>query len=207
MSDDPPSPPEIGKHILVGINSVTRHLEMLAAGSAPATMPSAVPTTENSTADEIASTKEKDVLRPLSMVIITHPKPCASTAHAHLPTLVHLSTLQPPSSDAASTPSIPQATRLIPLATSTDARLASNLHIPRVGALAIFSDAPGAKSLEAFVRGKVGITSCPFIDEALAAKWRGINVKNEGGGAQAKLKVTTAQKKPRSDGEQTAERK
>jgi ribonuclease P/MRP protein subunit POP3 len=168
-------------------------------------MPGAVPATENDAAMTTDTTKEKDDLRPLSMVIITHPKPSASTAHAHLPTLVHLSTIKSPL-DQATTGQL-HATRLIPLASSTDARLASNLHIPRVGALTIFADAPGAKALENFVREKVGITACPFIDEALAAKWKGINVKNEGGGNQTKTKPNVTQKKPKPNGKQTVEAK
>lgn len=163
-STTPPPPPEIGHHILIGINSVTRHLETLAARNAPSTMPA-------STDEHETTEKASDDLRPISMVLITHPKPSTSIAHAHLPTLVHLSTLNPASN--------PNTTRLVPLATSTDARLSSTLHIPRIGALAILSNAPGAKALEDFVREKVDTTSCPWIDEAMAAQWRGINVKSE----------------------------
>lgn len=110
-----------------------------------------------------------------------------SPAHAHLPTLIHLSTLKPSSSD--------KTTRLIPLATSTDARLASALHIPRVGALAIFANAPGAKSCEDYVRSKVGVAECPWIDEAMSAQWKGTNVKTEY--AAGKTKPNT---KPNTNG-------
>jgi ribonuclease P/MRP protein subunit POP3 len=206
MTDEPPPPPEISKHILVGINSVTRHLETLVARNAPATMPSAVLATETNDATMTTdTTKEKGDLRPLSMVIITHPKPSASTAHAHLPTLVHLSTTKSPTEQDIAGQS--HVTRLIPLASSTDARIASDLHIPRVGALAIFADAPGARALNDFVREKVGVTSCPFIDEALAAKWKGINVKNEGGGKQVKGKANASQKKSSPNSEQVLEAK
>lgn len=171
MKDDPPPPPEVGKHILVGINSVTRHLEMLAAQNAASTMP--ITALRKDESDDAARKEETNKSKPLSMVILTHPKPSLSTAHAHLPILVHLSSIKPPTT----TPSNP--TRLIPLATSTDARLASTLHIPRVGALAIFASAPGAKALEDYVRSRIDTTSCPWIDEAMAAQWKGINVKNE----------------------------
>jgi ribonuclease P/MRP protein subunit POP3 len=164
-ADAPPPPPEIGKHILIGINSVTRHLEALAAQNAPSTVPLAV-----AKADEQETAAVKDDPRPLSMVITTHPKPSSSTAHAHLPTLVHLSTLKSSSSH--------QPTRLIPLATATDPRLASTLHIPRVGALAIFADAPGSQALQAFVREKISVTECPWIDEAMAAEWKGMIIIN-----------------------------
>ncbi|KAF2819470.1 hypothetical protein CC86DRAFT_460565 [Ophiobolus disseminans] len=169
-----PPPPEIGKHILVGINSVTRHLEALAARNAPKSMP---------IADEEKEDGESDDLRPLSMVILSHPKPSISPAHAHLPTLIHLSSLHPPSANPTST-----TTRLIPLASSTDARLASALHIPRVGALAIFAPAPGAPALEAFVQDTVDVTACKWIDEAMAADWKGLTIKTEF--ATIKLKTT-----------------
>jgi ribonuclease P/MRP protein subunit POP3 len=154
--DAPPPAPEVGKHILVGINAITRHLEALAARTVPSTFPDLVPSLGNAQPP-----------RPLSVILLTHPKPSTSPAHAHFPTLLHLSNLQSPT---------PQATRLIPLSTSTDARLASTLHIPRVGALAVFADAPGAKALEAFVRQNVDVTTCAWIDEAADVKWSGVNV-------------------------------
>ncbi|KAG9376818.1 hypothetical protein A1F94_012418 [Pyrenophora tritici-repentis] len=145
MADTPPPPPEISNHLLVGLNSVTRHLEALAAKTAPSTAPSAP-----------VSDSETNVLSPLSMVILTHPKPTLSPAHAHLPTLVHLATLPP---------------------ASTASRTANG--IPRAGALAIYQGAPGAKTLEDYVREHIGVTQCPWIDEAMSAEWKGLNVKSE----------------------------
>jgi ribonuclease P/MRP protein subunit POP3 len=160
-SEPPPPSPEIGKHILIGINAVTRHLEALAARNAPATMLASAD--ENSTSDD-------EPPRPISMVILTHPKPSLSPVHAHLPTLIHLSTLK--------TQIDTQPTRIVPLATSTEPRLSSALHIPRIGALAILANAPGAKALEDFVRENVDTTTCKWIDEAVGAEWRGVNVKS-----------------------------
>jgi ribonuclease P/MRP protein subunit POP3 len=137
------------------------------------------------------SERKTNDLRPLSMIILTHPKPSTSPAHAHFPTLVHLSNLQPPSSSPRPT----NATRLIPLASSTDARLASKLHIPRVGALAIFADAPGAAALEAFVRQNVDVTACVWIDEAMAVEWRGVNVKAEVGKVSSKMEKNSKTEK------------
>jgi ribonuclease P/MRP protein subunit POP3 len=160
-SEPPPPPPQVGKHILIGINAVTRHLEALAARNGPATMLAS--TNESSTPDDEAP-------RPISMVLLPHPKPSLSPVHAHLPTLIHLSTVK--------TPNNTQPTRIVPLATSTETRLSSALHIPRIGALAILSDAPGAKALEDFVRENVDMTTCKWIDEAVGAEWRGVNVKS-----------------------------
>ncbi|KNG46196.1 rna-processing protein [Stemphylium lycopersici] len=177
VQDDPPPPlPAIRNHLLIGLNSVTRHLEALASTKAPQT---AIMSTE----------EDNDSPQPLTMVLLTHPKPSLSPAHAHLPTLVHLSTLSPPSTTAtttatsttATTPnSTPTpATRLIPLPTSSESRLASCLSIPRVGALALLADAPGAKALEEYVARHVGVTECKWVDEAMGAEWRGLNVRCE----------------------------
>jgi ribonuclease P/MRP protein subunit POP3 len=70
-------------------------------------------------------------------------------------------------------------TRLIPVQTSAEARLAPSLHIPRVGALAIYEGAPGAKVLEEYVREHIKPTECKWIDEAMSAEWKGLNVKSE----------------------------
>jgi ribonuclease P/MRP protein subunit POP3 len=129
---------------------------------------------QKKTDDQMNEGGEQDT-RPLSMIFLTHPKPSASPAHAHFPTLVHLSTLQSPIDTTA--PS--NQSRLVPLASSADARLANALHIPRVGALAIFANAPGAKALKDFVRDNVDVTECKWIDEAMKAEWRGLNVKTE----------------------------
>ena len=186
MADTPPPPPEMGNHLLIGLNSVTRHLEALAARTAPSTAPVANKSPESkdvgsSVNPALVSEMETKVFSPLSMVILTHPKPALSPAHAHLPTLVHLATLPP----TCTTPSTPQAeVRLISLPTSADARLASALAIPRVGALAIYQGAPGAKTLEDYVCGHIGLTQCQWIDEAMSGEWKGLNVKREIPGAK-----------------------
>lgn len=178
MDDAPPPPPEIGKHMLIGLNSITRHLEALAAKKAP-------PTAITAPVEEDGDPGEAENLRLLSLVLLTHPKPSLSPAHAHIPTLLHLSNL--PSTPSQSTPpthpSLNTSTRLIPLPTSSDARLASKLHIPRVSALAIFEGAPGTKALVEYVRQHVDVTECVWVDEAMKGEWRGACVKMEMSGS------------------------
>ncbi|OAL48371.1 hypothetical protein IQ07DRAFT_622827 [Pyrenochaeta sp. DS3sAY3a] len=214
INGTPPPPPEIGKHILVGINSVTRHLEALAAENAPPTAPLnrdtnsprnphdnkkgpcqngdiKAPDPNDDTKDANPPNKP---LNPLSILLLTHPKPSLSPAHAHLPTLIYLTTLsqRPPTTSPTTSPTTPTPpttpTLLIPLPTAADARLASILHIPRVGALALFADAPGARALEEFVRARVRPTECRWIDEAVRAEWRGLNVVSEMVGGKEKGK-------------------
>tara|TARA_R110002003_G_scaffold116_14_gene10182 strand:- start:7779 stop:8564 length:786 start_codon:yes stop_codon:yes gene_type:complete len=182
---NPPPAPEIGKHILIGINSVTRHLEALAAKNAPSSMPITAINDEERKDETQGEKAAKNDPEPLSIVILTHPKPSLSPANAHFPTLIHLSTLQQPTSSASHTP----PTLLVPLPTTSDARLASALHIPRVGALAIFSGAPGAKALEDYVRERVDVTECKWVDEAMRAEWRGINVRSEVAGGKKAVKM------------------
>ncbi|KAI4653788.1 hypothetical protein J4E93_001555 [Alternaria ventricosa] len=176
--ENTPPLPQIGTHLLVGINSVTRHLEALAAENAPTTAPAAYPkSTPDGTKENTPTTDRfKESLRPLSMVILTHPKPSLSPAHAHFPTLVHLSALSPSSAASATSEA---ATRLIPLQTTAETRLASSLHVPRVGAIGIYAGAPGAKTLEQYAREHIGLTECKWVDEAMSAEWKGLNVKSE----------------------------
>ncbi|KAH6877937.1 hypothetical protein BKA58DRAFT_85756 [Alternaria rosae] len=177
MLGNTPSSPEIGNHLVVGINHVTRHLEALAAKNAPTTVPVAYPksTPEGTNENTATADHSKNSLRPLSMVILTHPKPSLSPAHAHFPTLVHLSALSPSSASTISE----AATRFIPLQTTADTRLASSLHVPRVGAMGIYAGAPGAKTLELYVREHIGLTECKWVDEAMSAEWKGLHVKSE----------------------------
>jgi ribonuclease P/MRP protein subunit POP3 len=197
MAETAPPQPEIGTHLLIGLNSVTRHLEALAARNVPSTAPIAsavktpvevskqTPEDPQNVSDQEkqdGETQPGEELRPLSMVVLTHPKPSLSPAHAHIPTLLHLSTISP----STSLTTIP--TRLISLPTSMDALLASALHIPRVGALAIYEGAPGAKALENYVRENIGVTECQWVDEAMSAEWRGLIVKSEVPGAKVKEK-------------------
>jgi ribonuclease P/MRP protein subunit POP3 len=167
-----PPAPVIGSHLLLGLNSVTRHLEALAASSAPPSVP--VKDTDGHTPNKSDDTQKiaEATVRPLSMVILTHPQPALSPSHAHIPTLLHLATLQPTPKTKVSEP-----TRLIALATSNDARFANALHIPRVGAIGIYEGAPGAKALEDYVRKYVGLTECLWVDEAMKPEWRGLNVQ------------------------------
>ena len=175
-SDDSPKPPApaIGSHVLVGLNSVTRHLENLAASTAPPTTPAKELEADDKDAfpiEDNAADQSALRVKPLSMVIITHPQPSLSPSHAHIPTLLHLATLRPHSETKSSQP-----TRLIALSTTNDARFARALHIPRVGAIGIYEGALGAKALEEYVRKYVGLTECSWVDEAIKPEWRGLNV-------------------------------
>ncbi|KAF2852700.1 hypothetical protein T440DRAFT_466822 [Plenodomus tracheiphilus IPT5] len=186
QSDAPPPPPELSKHILTGVNTITRHLERLVSRNAPTALAASnAPSAALCSADKAPRTKPDD--DELAIIILTHPKPASSPAHAHIPTLVHISTISP----HVATP-VPMAintkTRLVPLSTSSDSRLASKLGIPRVGALAVMNSAPGAKALVEYVREHVDLTECAWVDEAMTPVWKGLNVTMEmGKGGEKKV--------------------
>lgn len=185
--------PEINNYILVGLNSVTRHLSELAARTAPACMPAAQKRTQEEGAEEASHVAQESSehsghegdegyggttrqnLRPLSLVVIPHPSPSSSLAHAHLPTLIYLSSL-PPRSSGKSPPASPTPARLVTLPTSSESRLASTLHIPRMGALGILEGAPGADALAMYVREAVGPVECKWVEEGLKAGWKGVKI-------------------------------
>ncbi|KAF2652192.1 hypothetical protein K491DRAFT_636196 [Lophiostoma macrostomum CBS 122681] len=173
-----PPPPDISKHILVGLNSCTQHLSRLAADRAPANLAPQQSGAKSNAADVVPNAQT-----PLSILILPHPNPSSSLAHAHLPTLVYLSSLpsassQPslPPAPATSSPHQPepQPTRLIPLRTTSESPLASALHIPRVSAIGILEGAPGADALVEYVRSNVGVVECKWVEESLAAEWKGV---------------------------------
>ncbi|KAL5432286.1 hypothetical protein PMIN06_012058 [Paraphaeosphaeria minitans] len=158
----PPPPPEISHHILIGLNSVTRHLESLAAHTAPPSAPS------HAKAD--APPPDATPPRPLSIVLIPHNHPPASLPHAHIPTFVHLCTM---------TSQKDKAIRLLAVPPGCEPAIAEALHIPHVGALAIFEGAPGADALVAYVREHVAVTRCAWIEEAMGPEWKDTKIQDK----------------------------
>ncbi|KAF2112645.1 hypothetical protein BDV96DRAFT_648894 [Lophiotrema nucula] len=172
--EQPPPPPALTTHILVGLNAVTRHLNDLAALTAPHTL---LASTEEAKASH---SKNEEGLRKLDLLIIPHPAPHSSLPHAHLPTLLYLS--HPPSSpqkDETPTPASPPSSRgvkIVCLPTQAEPKLAAALHIPRVGAIGILEGAPGAETLVKYAREKVGELKCPWIEEAMRGEWKGVKI-------------------------------
>lgn len=155
--------------MLIGLNSVTRHLEALAAQHAPASIAKSRDG-EEEVVQEKGEGKIFDAngesLRPLSVVVIPHSHPPSSLSHAHIPTLIHLS--DPTHSNTS--------TRLVTLPPTSEARIASALHIPHVGALAFKEGAPDANALIGYVREHVGLTECPWLDEAMKGEWKSTKI-------------------------------
>ncbi|KAF2497432.1 hypothetical protein BU16DRAFT_505789 [Lophium mytilinum] len=183
----PPPPPALSAHLTIGLNATTRHLEALAAQYGPSLKSPA----KRSEAEQPAPP------RALALVLIPHPNPPSSLIHAHIPTLVALSS--PPrqsssgqESEVDKVAAERQPARLVSLPTSSEARLASALHLPRLSALGILEGAPGADALIEFVRQRVAFVEVGWLREAGLEEvgegggWGGIKVKvsKEGGGKE-----------------------
>ena len=163
--------PEISNHILIGLNSVTRHLESLAAQTAPKTAPAHTPSKHEADEEKENTTDHSNdpetTPQRLAFVLIPHNHPPASLPHAHIPTLVHLATMKSPRDTA---------TRLLAVQPTWEPRIADALHIPHVGALAVMEGAPGADALVAYVREQVEVTTCAWIDEAMKPEWKAVKI-------------------------------
>ena len=103
----------------------------------------------------------------LALVLVPHNHPPASLPHAHIPTLVHLATMNSPPNTA---------TRLLAVPPTFEPRIAEALHIPHVGALGVLEGAPGADALVKYVRGEVEGTRCAWVDEAMRPEWKAVRI-------------------------------
>ncbi|KAK6341282.1 hypothetical protein TWF696_008364 [Orbilia brochopaga] len=136
-------------HILTGINAVTTHLEHLASHSSPPSI-----------ASTASSTTDKPARKPLAIFATRSDHPPA--IFGHLPLLCSIT-----------------ATPLLPLPKSSDAKLARILRRPRIYAIAIFADTPGADSLSPFLRHEtdngietLGIVAAPDAFKSAQAGWQ-----------------------------------
>lgn len=156
-NDGIPSP-EIQKHVVVGLNSILRHLHTLSQAS-KAKQPGAETTLENSEgAPEDEDSRNLVQLRPFAAIFTLCPTPASPTIlTTHLPTLVHTSSLIYPSF---------QPTRLIPLSQLQTLQLKAMLSLARTSHIGILDSAPGAGALIAAIRENVPEMDVRWLDEA-----------------------------------------
>lgn len=62
------------------------------------------------------------------------------------------------------------------LPSSAETRIATALHLPRVGAIGILEGAPGTESLVSYVKDHVGDVECKWIEEVSRGEWKGVKV-------------------------------
>ncbi|KAF1991064.1 hypothetical protein K402DRAFT_170290 [Aulographum hederae CBS 113979] len=172
-----PPPPEIQQHVLVGINSVTRHLEVLANLSKPEKLQHGSEMTTKETRDaenKNDSPSEADPKAsplpspPQHVAAIFLPKYRNDMIYAHLPLLLRTASFAHPDSPI---------TRLVPLSPKAEQRLAAELGIPRVGVIGILSEAAGAILLLEYVLEHVEEVQVPWLDEAVAGRFLGLKME------------------------------
>jgi ribonuclease P/MRP protein subunit POP3 len=168
-SDAPPPIPEISSHLLVGLASITRYLELIASartadGSYEKSETSLVPASCESGTDLEHDSSTK--IRHLAAIFVCRPSQ-PSVLHAHLPQLVAVATLRNPHL---------QPTRLVQLPQGSENRLSSSLGLPRASFIGILEDAPHSEPLLELVQDKVPIVEVPWLEEAQKAQYKSVKI-------------------------------
>lgn len=128
-------PPELISHILVGLNSITRHLESQSRKACPPSLGVPIPSSDGPASPQ----------RHLTVVVTTWPSvPTILTSHLHK--LVQTSSLLHPN--------LPP-TRFVTLPRSSEKRLCSALGVPRAGFIGVFDGAPSATAVIDFCLANV----------------------------------------------------
>ncbi|KAF5609703.1 rnase subunit pop3 [Fusarium pseudoanthophilum] len=135
-SEQPPVPPmpEIEASIDVGLNSITRNLQLYL--------------------QQETESMEHEPYRQYSMVFVARGDQ-ASTFNCHFPQMIGA---------ASRKTSSERKTRLVGLSKPCSERLSSCLGVPRVSSVAIRMDAPGAGALQEFVMKKVEPIEASWLD-------------------------------------------
>ncbi|KFY28927.1 hypothetical protein V493_02679 [Pseudogymnoascus sp. VKM F-4281 (FW-2241)] len=127
--------PELSSHILVGLNSITRHLESQSREACPPSLGMPIPNSDRPSYPQ----------RHLAVVVTTWPSgPPILNSHIHK--LVQTSSLLHPN--------LPP-TRLVILPRSSEKRLCSVLGVPRAGFIGVFDKAPSASAVVDFCLANV----------------------------------------------------
>jgi len=146
-----PPTPEIASQILVGFNSIIRHLQAL----------SHVPE------DAAPSVEEVDPKSPyIAAIFTTQPSSAQSILHSNFPLLAATASLSNPSHTPI---------RLVQLPKGCGNRLATALGLPRVNFVAVLEKAQGSSVLLEFVREKVAVLD-DFGLKRGEAKYREVNI-------------------------------
>ncbi|KAF2836854.1 hypothetical protein M501DRAFT_996536 [Patellaria atrata CBS 101060] len=143
------SVPEISRHILVGLNSTSRHMEL--------------------TSKEIAKSTLEGINLPsqLAAIFVTKSKK-DDLMYSHLPLLARTSSCLYPNSPP---------TVIVPLNLTVEPKLAQALSLPRVHVVGIMSSCPGASLLIDYVRDHIGPIEVPWVKEAVNAKYLGLKLQ------------------------------
>lgn len=151
------APPPIFKHLLLGFNNVTRHLEELSTLSAP----------QSGATTSISP----DVTRRQHIAAVFLFHPLDDLIYSHLPTLCHTASL-------AHTGCPP--TRLVLLDPAIEKRVAGAAGLPRLSVLGVMDTQDDGlaevDSLVQYVRQHVKSVEVPWLKEAIEGRWLGTKI-------------------------------
>lgn len=164
-----PPAPELSSHLLIGLASITRHLEILTRNQRWKW------TEDKSHTNLLRSSNEIDhdslhnsemKVRHLAAIFVCRSSQ-PSVLHSHLPQLVTTTSLTQP---------YLQQTRLVQLPQGCESGLSSSLGLSCASFVGIFEDAPHSKLLVDFVRDVVPIIEVPWLKEAQKAQYMPVKV-------------------------------
>ena len=166
--EPPPPVPRISDHVLVGLGSITRHLEELCCHSK-----SQSPQTTFETVDSGAilvvppkSPEKQDQSRHLAAVFASRSSQ-PSIWHAHLPQLI--------AAVSSRYPNLPPI-RLVQLPKGCEEIVCSSIGLPRASFVAVMNDAPQSKHLVDFVRANVPVIDMEWLREAQIARYLPVKI-------------------------------
>jgi ribonuclease P/MRP protein subunit POP3 len=170
-----PPLPGITPYLTVGLNSTTRHLELLAQKAIPESLPlhrnlspavggkAINPKIASAPEQEQSGTPQEPTQKPLVAVFVARSSQ-PTLMHAHLPLLTATASLS-----HSEGPPI----ALVALPKGAEARLVSALGIPRVSVVGLLEGATGSTALVEFVRRNVAAVDI----EGGRNRWRGTKTK------------------------------
>ena len=170
--------PAIQEYLTIGFNSITRHLEALAKGSAPETVPGQFNAASNAATSKESATNSNDLRSLVAVFVARHDQPLSM--HSHLPLLIKATSI--------ASPYLP-CPRLVTLPKAAQQRLSTALAIPRVGLIGLIHGAPRTETLVDIIRHKVPEVEVPWLDEEAKGGYLPVNIKATASGVASNAKI------------------
>ncbi|KAF2456609.1 hypothetical protein BDY21DRAFT_347692 [Lineolata rhizophorae] len=155
----PASRPHIESPVEIGLNSVSRRLELLAAQRRP-------------------SDESNNHLSDRHIAVVFLPKSKNDMIYSHLPLLSRTASLGRPDNFV---------TRLVPLSPMAEDKLSAALNLPRVGVVGVLEDAPQAGPLIEFVRAHVAAVEVPWLKDVADGSYKNPHVQHREASARSNV--------------------
>jgi ribonuclease P/MRP protein subunit POP3 len=150
--------PELSSHILVGLSSVVRHLELLSQSIHASSLQTRSDCSDTLVIKKHSKLKESRHLAAVFVTSFSQP----TILHAHLPQLIGMA-----SRAQSNLPPI----RLVQLPRGCEQRLCESLGLPRAGFIGLFDDAPYSAPLLAFLMDNVSAIDIDWLKEAQTVEY------------------------------------